>query len=115
MLPSACLLIEKAWTTDRGWGETKKKNPVTVCKQQQQQQTKKSIRTQKRRMIIIPLKQPLLLHQKEREREREALLNSSLFLFRDFIIVITSTAIPEGNSARSLARHAIFNEVEVGN
>jgi len=110
MLPNACLLAyREAWTTDRGWGEQKIKS-VTVCKQQQQ--TNKSIRTQRRRMIIIPLKQTLLLHQeareREREREREALLNSSLLLFRDFIIVIINTAIPEGSSARSLARSSRY-------
>jgi hypothetical protein len=100
MLPNACLLAyQEAWTKDRGWGEQKIK-PVTVCKQQQQ--TNKSIRTQRRRMIIIPLKQTLLLHQEKRESEREALLNSSLLHFRDFIIVIINTAIPEGSSARSL-------------
>jgi hypothetical protein len=56
-------------------------------------------------MIIIPLKQTLLLHQEK--REREALLNSSLLLFRNFIIVIINTAIPEGSSARSLARSLV--------
>jgi hypothetical protein len=101
------LAYREAWTKDRGWGEQKIK-PVTVCKQQQQQQTNKSIRTQRRRMIIIPLKQTLLLHQEKRESEREALLNSSLLHFRDFIIVIINTATPEGSSTRSLARSSRY-------